>query len=149
MTCDPYVFQINCSTTTLQGTNISPKNGILKMIFLFPRWDMFVSWRVTKRWDFHPMSSLPFGSKGARHTFAPLSVFVETPGLWWRVVGRFGEGCKWGEISPPSKSRWWFQILFIFTPKFEEDEPNLTHIFSKGLKPPTRNGLNWPIVDVI
>ena len=25
---------------TLQGTNISPKNGILKMIFLFLRWDM-------------------------------------------------------------------------------------------------------------
>ena len=32
---------------TLQGTNISPKNGILKMIFLFPRWDMLISWRVT------------------------------------------------------------------------------------------------------
>ena len=31
---------------TLQGTNISPKNGILKMIFLFPRWDMFIPWRV-------------------------------------------------------------------------------------------------------
>ena len=29
-----------------QGTNISPKHGILKMIFLFPRWDMLVSWRV-------------------------------------------------------------------------------------------------------
>ena len=28
------------------GTNISPKNGILKMIFLFPRWDMLVPWRV-------------------------------------------------------------------------------------------------------
>ena len=28
---------------TLQETNISPKNGILKMIFLFPRWDMLVS----------------------------------------------------------------------------------------------------------
>ena len=28
---------------TLQGTNISPKNGILKMIFLFPRWDMLIS----------------------------------------------------------------------------------------------------------
>ena len=26
--------------STLQETNISPKNGILKMIFLFPRWDM-------------------------------------------------------------------------------------------------------------
>ena len=31
---------------TLQGTNISPTNGILKMIFLFPRWDMLVPWRV-------------------------------------------------------------------------------------------------------
>ena len=28
---------------TLQGTNISPKNGILKRIFLFPRWDGYVS----------------------------------------------------------------------------------------------------------
>ena len=27
---------------TLQGTNISPQNGILKMIFLFPRWDMLI-----------------------------------------------------------------------------------------------------------
>ena len=27
---------------TLQGTNISPKNGILKMIFLFLRWDMLI-----------------------------------------------------------------------------------------------------------
>ena len=33
---------------TLQGTNISPKNGILKMIFLFPRWDMLIPWRVTR-----------------------------------------------------------------------------------------------------
>ena len=31
---------------TLQGTNISSKNGILKMIFLFPRWDMLIPWRV-------------------------------------------------------------------------------------------------------
>ena len=31
---------------TLQGTNISPQNGILKMIFLFLRWDMLISWRV-------------------------------------------------------------------------------------------------------
>ena len=29
------------------GTNISPKHGILKMIFLFPRWDMLIPWRVT------------------------------------------------------------------------------------------------------
>ena len=33
--------------TTLQETNISPKNAILKMIFLFPRWDMLIPWRVS------------------------------------------------------------------------------------------------------
>ena len=31
---------------TLQETNISPKNAILKMILLFPRWDMLIPWRV-------------------------------------------------------------------------------------------------------
>ena len=36
----------NHQIVTLQGTNISPKNGILKMIFLFPRWDMLIPWRV-------------------------------------------------------------------------------------------------------
>ena len=30
------------------------------------------------------------------------------------------------------KSRWWFQILFIFTPNLGEDEPNLTYIFQMG-----------------
>ena len=39
------MFQLKL--TTLQGTNISPKNGILKMIFLFPRWDMLIPWRVS------------------------------------------------------------------------------------------------------
>ena len=29
-------------------------------------------------------------------------------------------------------SSWWFQILFIFTPKIGEDEPILTHIFQMG-----------------
>ena len=33
------------------------------------------------------------------------------------------------------------QRYFIFTPKIGEDEPILTHIFSDGLKQPTRNGL--------
>ena len=31
---------------TLLGTNISPEKSVLKMIFLFPRWDMLISWRV-------------------------------------------------------------------------------------------------------
>ena len=34
-----------CTLYTLQGTNISSKNGILKMIFLFPRWDILIPWR--------------------------------------------------------------------------------------------------------
>ena len=40
-------FDIQSNKDTLQGTNISPKNGILKLIFLFSRWDMLVPWRVT------------------------------------------------------------------------------------------------------
>ena len=55
--------------STLQGTNISPKNGILKMIFLFPRGDMLVPWRVypfiTVTWPFRKLrqrkSCLPGG----------------------------------------------------------------------------------------
>ena len=31
---------------TLRETNISIEKAILKMIFLFQRWDMFVPWRV-------------------------------------------------------------------------------------------------------
>ena len=43
---DQPVWSTGLPGYTLQGTNISPKNGILKMIFLFPRWDMLISWRV-------------------------------------------------------------------------------------------------------
>ena len=37
---------------TLLGSNISPTNALLKMIFPFPKWDMLVPWRgcfTTKR----------------------------------------------------------------------------------------------------
>ena len=34
-------------TATLLGTNISPPKGILKMVFLFPRWDMLVPCMVS------------------------------------------------------------------------------------------------------
>ena len=37
-----YIYYIYIYTQT----NISPKNCILKMIFLFPRWDMLIPWRV-------------------------------------------------------------------------------------------------------
>ena len=42
---------------TLQGINISPKNGILKMIFLFPRWDMLVPWTSRSANFFHDFHS--------------------------------------------------------------------------------------------
>ena len=48
------LFKCFFDCSTLQGTNISPKNGILKMIFLFPRWDMLIPWRVS----FHRFSGL-------------------------------------------------------------------------------------------
>ena len=34
---------------TLQGTNISPTKALLKMVFLFPWWDMLVPGRVAKK----------------------------------------------------------------------------------------------------
>ena len=56
--------------STLQGINISPKNGILKMIFLFPRWDMLIPWRVSQSMTclgcsyFHDVHLLPQFSNG-------------------------------------------------------------------------------------
>jgi len=35
------------AVNTLLRTNISHQQSLLKMIFLFPRWDMLVPWRVT------------------------------------------------------------------------------------------------------
>ena len=48
--CRTYHFWIlfgeEHSRYTLQGTNISHQKSLLKMIFLFPRWDMLIPWRV-------------------------------------------------------------------------------------------------------
>ena len=44
-------YMVIYDRVTLLGTNISPKNGILKMIFPFPRWDMLVPWRVELKID--------------------------------------------------------------------------------------------------
>ena len=62
---------------TFQGTNISPEKSILKMIFLFPRWDMLISWRVP--------SYLPnfFWGKGLPH------------GMPWGIFG----GCSWHDMG--------------------------------------------------
>ena len=49
---------------TLQETNISPKNGILKMIFLFPRWDMLIPWRIRVLAMLPPFTPKQFRSLG-------------------------------------------------------------------------------------
>jgi len=38
--------KISWQIVTLLETNISPPKALLKMMFLFPRWDMLVPWRV-------------------------------------------------------------------------------------------------------
>ena len=44
--CD--IFALSDFKGTLPETNISPEKAILKMIFLFQRWDMLVLWRVLR-----------------------------------------------------------------------------------------------------
>ena len=106
---------------TLLGTKISPEKSILKMIFLFPRWDMLISWRVSglclviSKWE------------------ARMAIF---PTKWseQRATRR------WGWWVP--STRWWQLKYVLFSPrKFGEDDSHFdVHIFSTGLKlqPPTR-----------
>ena len=59
----PHMYQCLSSTSpfrhTLQGTNIS-FGKVLKMIFLFPKWDMLVPWRVCSpsSWRHFPVTDV-------------------------------------------------------------------------------------------
>ena len=86
---------------TLQGTNISPQNGILKMSFLFPRWDMLISWRVFVGWIFPPGLQVPHLSGSAGISCCGAGVwgggFME---MGWTCCGslcRFRQGEVFGE----------------------------------------------------
>ena len=72
---------------TLQGTIISPQNGILKMIFLFPRWDMLIPWRVcvnaTKPWR-QCLAALP-----NQQTSPKPSTLTKWPGLFSEITAFF------------------------------------------------------------
>ena len=82
---------------TPQETNISPKNGILKMIFLFPRWDMLIPWRVTLFFQ-TPSTTRVFFFEPARRKAAAKRTFFSNS-------GPFGAG-------PDNQERW------IFVPKW-------------------------------
>ena len=42
----PPLFKLVSQRITLPGTNISHRKALFKILFLFPRWDILVPWRV-------------------------------------------------------------------------------------------------------
>ena len=129
---------------TILGKHPYPqKMGILKMIFLFPRWDMLVPWRVSApgRW---PELRLP----------------RPRPCLWFASSGGYriecGVGCRWipwgdpgsvenqvGRLLKQGSSRWWqLKHFFIFTPKIGEDDP-IWLIFFRWVGSTTNESFNW------
>ena len=70
---------------TLQGTNISHQNSLLKMIFLFPRWDMLIPWRVT--------ATRLKKKNRRRFTRSRLPWTL----LWFTVTGNFSGQTRWKE----------------------------------------------------
>ena len=79
---------------TLQGTNISPKNGILKMIFLFPRWDVLIPWRVPIWLQVVKQNILQLGGGFKQFLFSPLITCGNDP--IWRAY--FSDGL----VQPPT-----------------------------------------------
>ena len=45
----PSTYRCRLMVDTLLGTNISHPKALLKMMFLFPRWDMLVPWKVVEK----------------------------------------------------------------------------------------------------
>ena len=132
-----FFFGGGCKPSTLQETNISPKNGILKIIFLFPRWDMLVPWRVNLLIPMHRrffvtvprICSLIDRSSGEGFTDRFLRRLALTDGsrmhgmFFWRNDVTWLGGFK----------------EFVFLPRTLGKESNLTLIFLKWVaQPPAR-----------
>ena len=85
---------------TLQETNISPKNGILKMIFLFPMWDMLIPWRVLLLVAFRVFFLSLFVTVGPRES----AVKLQTPTRCVRISSAsFSSGSGFGGAHGDSK----------------------------------------------
>ena len=119
---------------TLQGTDVSPKKLHLKMIFLFPRWDMLIPWRVNfyfmapKGWgqgisDGRRVSHILLGHLSAFHPRGKLGRFVAEGETFLRMrprsifvrqsrfdeaadLRRFQWGTRWWSIAGYS---WWWR----------------------------------------
>jgi len=107
-TCTLAIYHSWMVLDTLRGTNISPKNGILEMIFLFPRWDMLIPWRVLYRVQLEVHADKNLRNQSSRPIKAELFVFLL------------------GIIT-----RWWFSNIFYFHPYLGKWS-NLTNIFQMG-----------------
>ena len=135
--------------TTLQGTNISPKNGILKMIFLFPRWDMLIPWSVLQQWN---MDNLLFFVS----FLLPSYKLLQGKDLVF-VAGDFCNGVHPGKLtSNPESHRhlfvffcWWFlaggflKYFLMFTRSLWKWS-NLTNMFQMGWN--HQQVLKWSIL---
>ena len=80
-------------THTLQGTNIFPTKALLKMIFLFPRWDMLIPWRVYTHVHVL-MTSIWFSSLGILAKILILVTTYDRSGHLSLVVS-ISHSCKW------------------------------------------------------
>ena len=118
----PKIFNAFAIPATLLGTNISPKNGILKMIFLFPRWDMLIPWRVylkhhnNKKWLMktliilrHLWLDYPIGSDPASWDvgFVPKIRWENPQHGWWKSWKTLLKWMIWGENPVFSQTSMW------------------------------------------
>ena len=79
-----------------------PKNGILKMIFLFPRWDMLIPWRVDFRHSWIIWVPIYFPSKGSPFQRDFLWVYP-----WERKFHHIA-------LEKPSiVCTWWYKSMFF------------------------------------
>ena len=97
--------------------------------------------QILNRWRclvFHP-KKLENKQKAARRS---MEVFFGGITLWIHFRSRGSSFKMDWQASKWIKTRWWFQIFLMFTPKIGEDEPNLTSIFfQRGWIKPPENGL--------
>ena len=68
---------------TLLGTNISHQKSLLKMMFLFPRWDMLVPWRVVNE-VILKMISFEW-RRTPRHFLKPQELFIQKIWAFWHI----------------------------------------------------------------
>ena len=98
---------------TLQGINISPKNGTFEDDFPnFPRWDMLIPWRVSHL-DVSenrgtPNSSILIGFSFINHPFWGTPIFGNTHLVHPQDVSFNSNGFVWGYREPLSAvaGRW-------------------------------------------